>query len=249
MKITAFVGSARKAHSFGAAEEFLKYINDREKIDFEIVNLHDYKLGICRGCKLCTDKGEELCPLKDDRDRLIAKMRDSEGVVFVSPNYTFQVSGMMKVFLDRLAFICHRPEFFGKTFTSIVPQGIFGGGKIVKYLDFIGAPMGFNVVKGSSITTLEPMTDKGKARNTRVLNRHASRFYKRLKQNSMKTPNLFELTMFRLSRTKIKTMQDETSGDYRYYRDNGWFDSPFYYPVKLGPVKILTGKLVDSLSR
>jgi len=40
-------------------------------IEVEIVRLSDYRLGICRGCRLCLDKGEEKCPHKDDRDVLI----------------------------------------------------------------------------------------------------------------------------------------------------------------------------------
>ncbi len=39
-------------------------------------------------------------------------------------------------------------EFFGKTFTSIVAQGIYGGNKIVKYLDFVGRGLSFNMEKG-----------------------------------------------------------------------------------------------------
>jgi FMN-dependent NADH-azoreductase len=63
----------------------------------------------------------------------------SDGIVLATPNYSFQVSGLMKVFLDRLGFAFHRPRFHGKAFTSIVTQGIFGGGKVVKYLDFVEA--------------------------------------------------------------------------------------------------------------
>ena len=55
--------------------------------------LSDYNLEICKGCKLCLDQGEEFCPLKDDRDQLIQKIIDSDGVIFASPNYSFQVSG------------------------------------------------------------------------------------------------------------------------------------------------------------
>jgi multimeric flavodoxin WrbA len=64
----------------------------------------------------------------------------------------------MKIFLDRLGFVFHRPRFFGKTFTSIVVQGIYGGPKIVEYLDFVGDGLGFNVVKGSCVTSMEPIT-------------------------------------------------------------------------------------------
>jgi multimeric flavodoxin WrbA len=131
-------------------------------IEYEIVRLSDYQLQPCKGCKACIDKGEEHCPLGDDRDLLINKIAASDGVIFASPNYSFQVSAIMKTFLDKLGFAFHRPRFFGKTFTSIVAQGIYGGNKIVGYLDFVGNGLGFNTVKGSCITTLEPMTKKQK---------------------------------------------------------------------------------------
>lgn len=64
MKVTAFVGSARKKHTYVAAERFLKNLQKKGEVDYEIVALSDYNLKTCRGCKLCLDKGEELCPLK-----------------------------------------------------------------------------------------------------------------------------------------------------------------------------------------
>ena len=87
--------------------------------------------------------------MKDDRDLLIEKLMASDGVVFASPNYSYQVSATMKAFLDRLGFVFHRPRFFGKTFTSISVQGIYGGTKIGKYLGFVGNGLGFNTVKGT----------------------------------------------------------------------------------------------------
>ena len=137
-RVTAFVGSARKKHTYDAVRQFLDHLQSLGDVECEIVGLSDYRLGTCMGCKVCFARGEESCPLKDDRDALIEKMMASDGVVFASPNYMFQVSAIMKIFLDRLGFYGHRPGFFGKTFTSIVSQGIFGGGKIVKYLDFVG---------------------------------------------------------------------------------------------------------------
>ena len=151
MKVTAFVGSGRKRHSYSACEGFLHNLELLGKIECEIVRLSDFNIGTCKGCRVCFDKGEEFCPFKDDRDLLVEKMKNSDGVIFASPNYSFQVSSLMKIFIDRLAFTFHRPRFFGKTFTSIVVQGIGKGEEIVKYLDFIGKGMGFNVVKGCCI--------------------------------------------------------------------------------------------------
>ena len=43
----------------------------------------------------------------------------------------------------------------------------------------------------------------------------------------------------------MKLELDEGSRDYRYYKDNGWFDADYYYPVRLGPLKKLLGRLFD----
>jgi len=171
MKVTAFIGSGRKRHTYNASEKFLQNLQSLGNIEYEIVRLSDYNLGTCKDCKLCLDKGEELCPFKDDRDILIEKMKNSDGI-FASPNYSFQVSALMKIFLDRLAFNFHRRCFFGKTFTSIVVQGIAKGEEIVKYLDFIGKGMSFNVVKGCCLKSLEPMTEKSQKEIDRIILPH-----------------------------------------------------------------------------
>ena len=126
---------------------------------------------------------------------------ESDGVVFTTPNYAFQVSAIMKIFLDRLACIFHRPCFFGKTFTSLVAQGVYGGDKIVSYLDFVGEGLGFNTVKGSCFTALEPMTEKEKQQIDKALTRHSGRFYKKLIKSDYPAPTLFshDLTITRSS--------------------------------------------------
>ncbi len=245
-KVTAFVGSARKKHTHEAVAQFLRNLQSMGDIEYEIVTLSDYQIATCRGCKVCFEKGEEFCPLKDDRDVLIEKMMTSDGVVFASPNYSFQVSAIIKIFLDRLGFVFHRPCFFGKTFTSIVAQGIYGGNKIERYLNFVGNGLGFNTVKGSFFTALEPMTDKEKYKLERSLVRQSKRFYERLMKAAYPVPTLFKLMVFRMSRTSMRLELDDLSRDYRYYKDKGWFESDYFYPVRLSPLKKLAGGLFDS---
>jgi len=249
LKVTAFIGSARKKHTYRAAENFLQNLHSLGNIEYEIVRLSDYNLETCKGCKLCLDKGEELCPLQDDRDKLIEKMMNSDGVIFASPNYSFQVSALMKLFLDRLGFVFHRPRFFGKTFTSIVAQGIYGGKDIVKYFNFIGNGLGFNVVKGSCITTLEPITKKGQKKIDEIIDQQSKKFYAKLIKKEYSTPSLFKLMIFRMSRSSIKIMLNENYKDYTYYKEKGWFESDYFYPVRLNPLKKLTGKFFDIMAR
>ena len=246
-RVTAFVGSARKKHTYNAVRQFLDNLQSLGDIESEIVALSDYRIGTCRGCKVCFEKGEEFCPLKDDRDVLIEKMMTSDGVVFASPNYSFQVSAIMKIFLDRLGFIFHRPRFFGKSFTSIVTQGIYRGGRIVSYLDFVGKGLGFNTVKGTCFTAFEPMTAKEEQKLDRVLARQSKQFYERLMKPAYPTPRLLMLMGFRMGRTSMRLELDDRSYDYRYYKDKGWFESDYFYPVRLGPLKKGAGNLFDSL--
>lgn len=245
MKVTAFIGSPRKKHTHDATEKFLQKLQSLGDIEYEIIRLGDYNLETCRGCKLCLDKGEELCPLKDDRDILMEKIMKSDGIVFASPNYSFSVSALMKIFLDRFGYLFHRPRFFGKTFTGIVAQGIYGGKDIVKYFDFIGNGLGFNVVKGCCITTLEPITEEGRKKIDQIIDRQSQRFHAKLIKKEYPTPSLFKLMIFRSSRSSIKTMLDESFRDYTYFRENGWFESDYYYPVRLNPFKKIFGRLID----
>ena len=43
-------------------------------------------------------------------------------------------------------------------------------------------------------------------------------------------------------------MPDENYRDYNYYKNHGWFESDFYYPVKISYLKKLSGKIFDKLS-
>jgi len=245
-RVTAFVGSAhRGGATFSAARTLLDLLEAFGDVEGEVVVLNDFRLGLCRGCKVCFDRGEEACPVKDDRDELLAKMEASDAMVFATPNYSFNVSGVMKVFLDRLGFACHRPRFHGKTATAIVVQGIFRGHEIRKYLEFVSGVLGFTVVRGTVIRTLEPMTERATEKMNDALADQARRFHAQLLKPAFPTPSLVELMAFRMNRTSFRLLRGEETRDFTYFRDHGWFTSEYYYPTRLGPFKKLAGHFFD----
>lgn len=246
-KVTAFLGTASRKHTYQAVRQFLDDLQSLGGVESEIVPLSDYQIGICRTCKLCFEKGEAACPLKDDRDVLVEKMMASDGVIFATPNLSWQVSGLMKVFLDRLGYSLHRPRFFGKTFTSIVAQGIYGGHKIVSYLDFMAQTLGFNTVKGTYFTAFDPMTEKERQRSAGLLAKQSRQFHKSLMGPAFPEPSMLMLLGFRMGRTSIRLELDDRSFDYRYYRDKGWLESDYFYPTRLNPIKKAAGKLSESV--
>jgi NAD(P)H-dependent FMN reductase len=245
-KVTVLMGSPHKGGAtYSASRKFLDNLASFGDVLGEIVTLSDYDIGVCRGCKTCFNRGEEHCPLKDDRDVLIEKIMDSDAVVFASPNYSWQVSGVMKVFLDRIGFLFHRPRFHGKIATSIVVQGIGFGGRIRKYLEFVARGLGFRTVKGSVIRTLEPMTEKAIRKMDQALAEQSRRFHDRLLRPAYPAPSFFELMMFRTGRTGINRGAPKDGRDHAYFGDQGWFESDYYYPTHLGPLKKVAGALFD----
>lgn len=248
-KVIAIIGNQQKNNTYRAVREFEAQLRTYGEIEFEYIFLKDYRLEFCRGCKTCFSKGEEYCPLKDDRDVLIEKLERSDGVIMATPNYAFHVSASMKNLLDRLAYVFHRPQFFGKTYTAIVNQGIHGGNAIVKYLSSMGENLGFQVTKGCVLSTMEPVTPAAAQKNAVIIRKSAARFYKGLMRPAPPTPTLFRLLMFRLSRTSIQHMLDERSKDYWHYQTNGWFEAAYYYPVLLGPVKRVAGRMFDLIGQ
>jgi len=245
-KITAFIGSARKKATYLAVKEFERNIKQHEDIDFEYVFLSDYNLEFCRGCCLCFDKGEEFCPLKDDRDILLKKIENSDGVIFATPSYAYQVSARMKNLLDHFAFMFHRPIFFGKTFTAIVTQGIPAGEKIHKYLEASGENLGFHVTKGCCVWTLDPMSESQIKELQQKVKKCAEKFYKGLMRPTPPVPSVFRLMIFRMGRRGVQRTSKKYY-DYKYYKDKGWFESDYYYKTTLGPIKKLLGCFFDFL--
>ncbi len=248
-KVMVFIGSPQKRATYQAVQEFEKNLKSYGEIDFEYVFLKDYHLEYCNGCCLCFEKGEEYCPLKDDRDVLLEKLHNSDGVIFATPSYSFQVTARMKNLLDRLAFIHHRPQFMGKTFTAIVTYGIFGGASIVKYLETNGENFGFHAARGCSLMTLGPITERQQIKISQEIEKASMRFYKELMRQMPPTPSFLRLLIFRLSRTIMKLARDEKSRDYRYYKENGWFESDYYYDVHLGFIKKTVGRFFDFLAQ
>lgn len=251
MKIIAIMGSPRKGQTDRAINIFERYLRDYGEVEFDYIYLRELNLQACRGCGLCLMKGEEYCPLKDDRNELVEKLMQADGVIFATPNYSLQVSGLMKDFFDRLCYVFHRPCFFYKTSIAIVTQGVYGGNEIIKYINTVSEFWGFRVCKGVTLTTpwgvVNPKSEWPEPENKKIeiaVKKAAERFYKALFIKKAPEPSLKRLIIFRFARSAHKYSTEPTR-DYEYFKDKGWFDSRFFYKTKLSWYKRVLGWMVD----
>lgn len=103
MKITVFNGSHKgeRGNTNVMVQEFLAGAEEAQA-EVENVFLVQKEIKYCRGCYVCWIKTPGKCVLKDDMADLLEKLVHSDIVVFASPLYVDNVSGVMKMFMDRI---------------------------------------------------------------------------------------------------------------------------------------------------
>jgi len=75
----------------------------------EAVYLREHQFQGCIGCERCR-KDEACTGLMDGMQALYPKVREARGLVLVSPIYSYNVTAMMKAFIDRLYAFYHFDE-------------------------------------------------------------------------------------------------------------------------------------------
>lgn len=77
----------------------------QEGASFETIVLSKHKINHCTGCQVChTEESYLKCIYEDEDDvkEIFNKMREADIIIFATPVYLFSMSGLLKVFLDRI---------------------------------------------------------------------------------------------------------------------------------------------------
>jgi len=102
MKMVAFNGSPRaeKGNTHVIVEAFLKGAATAGA-EVENIFLARKEINPCRGCLACWLKTPGHCVIDDDMAELLEKFGSCDVVIFATPLYVDNVSGIMKNFMDR----------------------------------------------------------------------------------------------------------------------------------------------------
>ncbi len=101
IKILGIGGSPRKGgNSDILLQQILEGVRESGGL-LEEVQLRDFNILPCIACERCRKDG--CCTgLADDMQLLYPRLREADGLVLVSPVYSYNVSAIMKAFIDRL---------------------------------------------------------------------------------------------------------------------------------------------------
>ena len=133
-KILGISGSPKPAgNTFQSLKETLNYARENLGVETEIVNLARMKIAECNGCYRCVteENVEKGCPaFDDDMIPLYPKVASADAFLFATPTYFGTVTGLMKIFLDRLL-----PRFSD---AHCVPDRLNHGGITLNLVQILG---------------------------------------------------------------------------------------------------------------
>lgn len=212
-------------------------------VDIEMVSLAHVEIEPCRGCRICFDRGEDKCPIKDEIPTLREKMRRADGVLIASPVYVDDVNGITKNFIDRMAYACHRPEFAGKSAYLLTTVGGTPTGHALQTLGAAFTTWGFSIVGKNGFKT-GALMKRGEAKQyEQQTAKIASDLFDALEQKKALNPSFYSLMVFAIQQRAWAKMPGDTV-DYAFWKGNGWLDPHcnFYIPHNAGRVKVLLAR-------
>lgn len=217
MHVLAIIGSPRKGHSYRVTEQIEQRLMRNADCRFEYAFLSRLNLGACRGCYVCQSRGEQYCPISDGLADLVRKMQQADGVIFVSPAYTVNVSGLMKNLMDRLAYTAHRPAFLGRPAMLVATASSNTMGTL-RALGWFGYT-GFEIVSklGVPVWPSPRRAWRGGAAADRKFEKAVGRFEKALSCPPDKLP-LWRVLYFYLMKASAETDPVFFRADYGYHR-------------------------------
>ena len=245
MKILTLMSSFRKhgntAHVVELFHQELKRLGEQngEPIEIEMLQVGHMDLGLCRGCRACFDLGEEKCPLKDELLAVKDKILAADGILAASPVYVDDVNGIMKNLIDRLAHVCHRPQFAGKTVYLLATSGGSPAGHTLRTLSTAWLTWGAHLAGSASFMTGAKMPpDEISERYQEKIARSAGKFFRAVHQERYRNPSFINLIVFR-TQQRAWSNAPQDSLDYQYWKQQGWTDPQcsYYIPHRAGILK------------
>lgn len=122
MKITAVVGAYRRGGVVQSAVDEILAVARAQGAEVERIDLLDAHVEFCTNCRACTQapgQARGLCPLADDMATILDKLAQSDGIVLAAPVNFWNVTALMKRFIERLVCFAYWP--WGKSFPKMRP--------------------------------------------------------------------------------------------------------------------------------
>lgn len=220
MKILTIFGSSRDGNTSEVVRYFKEQLNYLEYHEYEDIFLEDYKIDFCTGCHNCILIGEDKCPHRKEVKIIEDKILYSDIVILATPGYMFSVTGIMKNFLDHVAYNCHRPKYFGKKIFFISTCTKWQEKSVFTPMQTWGSASGFRCIGKIYIDMLPlPFSEKEKMKRRNKIKEGAVSFNKIIKKEGPIKPDFGGVIVFHAFRTLCRLAPKIMKADYKYFKE------------------------------
>ena len=179
MKILMINGSPRINGSTAKILGIIRnYLEEKEEVNIEYFNLSELEMAFCKGCCSCFKTGK--CIINDDCEKLSKIMAKADGIIIGSPTYASNISGHLKVLVDRGHLIIEQLLYKKYTMGIITGEnyGASTASKILKSIfSYSGAFVSGMIVEKIPFSNNPSFEDKDK----KAYEKKAENFYRDIK--------------------------------------------------------------------
>ncbi len=225
MKVVAIQGSPHRGNTYDRVERLGEALSELGDVEFEHIALAERDIKPCRGCFVCFMKGEEACPIQDDRVAIEEKLAAADAVVFATPVHSMHISTPLKTLVDRLAYTFHRPRYFGKYAVGLAVTGGVGLKEALGYVRMFAGAWGFEYVDDLKYTdpprhTTMPRFMDSKDRVDEV----ARKLHSLMRSKPPQRLSVNDHLSFHAMRAVYGRLERFSPTDYAYWNGQGWLD-------------------------
>lgn len=165
MKIIIINGSHRKNGVTALIlHEMYQKLESYPNVEIQFYNVADLNLKYCVGCCKCYKNGKCI-------------FETADGIIIGSPTYASNISGQMKVIIDRGHFVIEQ-LLFGKYAISISTYENYGGKDTAKILNKLFCYSGATISKSLTIKTPFSSNPFSNPKIHNIVNKATDKFYK-----------------------------------------------------------------------
>lgn len=224
MKVIAINSSRKNGNTFQFLKQIEKILKEKN-IEMEIIHLLDYTIKYCKGCELCLYQNK--CPINDDANKIMDKLRNADGIILSSPVYMRNITGKLKTFIDRTCRWFHRPELIAKPALLLSTTAGSALKSNLNYLEKVAIDWGLHPSNkiGRTVNNLKKEVE---------LNEVSNFIDNLFKEKNEYKPSLQQIINFQVQKILAQKL---LKIDYNYWKKRGWTDSLYFYDCKIGIIK------------
>jgi len=220
-------------------------------LETETLDLAQLDIHPCKGCRSCFDRGESTCPVNDELLSVKEKMKAADGLILAGPVSVNDVNGIMKNWIDRLAHVCHRPEFAGKTAMLLATTGSTPARHALRTMQVALWTWGYRIAGQVWFATGATMpAGEMQQRHAEGIGRAARKLIQDIRDRRAAKPSFLSLLVFRIQQVGWRKAKPG-SIDFAYWNDRGWLDTrrcSYFFPHNSNPLKVAAARLVGSIA-